>query len=101
MRSAILLGLIFMAAVQLAAQNDTKPTDPLQQLMKAFPKTIELKNHGRLLEFCPDGTCDGFVSSGNISVATLRDFAYLYVYFFSDYTYLDDWRKTDDAKTTG
>ena len=33
-------------------------------------------------------------------MVTLKDFAYLYVYFFSDYTFLDDWRNTEDAKNT-
>lgn len=72
----------------------------MQQLTSTFPDTVELKDKGRLLEFCPDGTCDGFVTSGNVSVATLKDFAYLYVYFFSDYTFLGEWRSKDEAKKT-
>ena len=79
--------------------NDGRP-DPLQQLQKAFPDTVELKDHGKLLEFCPDGTCDGFVASGNVALPTLRDFAYLYVYFFSDNISLDDWKGTEEAKKT-
>ncbi len=31
---------------------------------------------------------------------TLKDFAYLYVYFFSDYTFLDEWRSKEEAKNT-
>jgi len=72
--------------------------DPLKQLTGSFPDTIELKNGGRLLEFCPDGTCDGFVVSGTMPVATLKDFAYLYEYFFSDYTFLGEWRARQEAK---
>jgi len=79
--------------------NDRQP-DPLKELQKAFPKTVELEDHGKLLEFCPDGTCDGFVASGNVSLPTLRDFAYLYVYFFSDNVTLDDWKGMEDAKKT-
>jgi hypothetical protein len=33
-------------------------------------------------------------------VPTLKDFAYLYVYFFSDYTFLGDWRSKEEAKNT-
>lgn len=66
--------------------------NPLTELAAAFPDTIGIKNKGHLLEFCPDGTCDGFVVTGSMPVNTLRDFAYLFEYFFSDYTYLDEWR---------
>jgi len=83
----------------LASATDT-PSDPLQQLTSSFPGTVELKNKGRLLEFCPDGTCDGFVTSGSVSAVALKDFAYLYVYFFSDYTFLGNWRNKGQAKKT-
>jgi hypothetical protein len=74
--------------------------DPIKQLTSSFPDSTKLKNSGRLLEFCPDGTCDGFVVAGTMSVATLKDFAYLYEYFFSDYTFLDEWRAREEAKNT-
>jgi hypothetical protein len=74
------------------------PFDPMKTLTTTFPDTIEIKNNAHLLEFCPDGTCDGFVVSGNISVVTLRDFAFLYEYFFSDYTYLGEWRARSDSR---
>jgi len=35
------------------------------RLLKTFPDTVAIKNKGHLFEFCPDGTCDGFVTSGN------------------------------------
>jgi hypothetical protein len=72
----------------------------MKALSKSFPDTVGIKNKGRLLEFCPDGTCDGFVTSGNVSVPTLKNFAYLYVYFFSDYTFLGEWRSKEEAKNT-
>ena len=96
---SVSLILVSLASLMAEAAGGKRP-DPLQHLMKAFPKTVELKNNGRLLEFCPDGTCDGFVTSGNVSAATLRDFAYLYVYFFSDYTILEDWRSSEEATKT-
>jgi len=84
----------------LSAQTADSASDPMKQLSKTFPDTVAIKNKGRLLEFCPDGTCDGFVTAGNMSVPTLKDFAYLYVYFFSDYTFLDEWRSKEEAKNT-
>ena len=70
----------------------------MKALTNTFPNTVEIKNNARLLEFCPDGTCDGFVVTGSMPVATLRDFAFLYEYFFSDYAYLGAWRAQQDAR---
>src|SRR5579872_727113 len=89
--------ILLSSSVAQVAENRN---DPMKQLQVAFPDTVELKNKGRLLEFCPDGTCDGFVTSGDAPVITLKDFAYLYVYFFSDYTVLDEWRNKHQAKNT-
>lgn len=73
--------------------------DPLKQLTSGFPDSIHLKNNGRLLEFCPDkDACDGFITSGVVPLSTLKDFAYLYIYFYSGYYALPEWRHRDDAK---
>jgi hypothetical protein len=72
--------------------------DPMKYLTDNFPDTVALKQNGHLLEFCPDNTCHGFASSANVSVATLKDFAYLYIYYFSEYIYLSDWRGHPTAK---
>ena len=97
-RLFIALTMVFATSAYSVSQvaND-KRFDPLQQIQKAFPDTVEIKDHGKLLEFCPDGTCDGFVTSGNVPLPTLKDFAYLYVYFFSDNITLDDWKGTAGA----
>jgi hypothetical protein len=103
MKSRIFCVIFLFADFCVGAQSsrpDDNPFDPLKQLTKSFPDTVEIKNKGRLLEFCPDGTCDGLVTSGNVSVSTLKDFAYLYEYFFSDYTFFDEWRRMDEAKKT-
>ncbi len=72
--------------------------DPLTKLSSSFPQSIALKQNGHLLEFCPDNTCHGFVSSSDVPVAVLKDFAFLYIYFFSGYTYLPEWRIHPEAK---
>ena len=97
--ASLIVFACFSSMVSLA-QLAGNPSDPMKQLSSTFPDTVEVKNKGRLLEFCPDGTCDGFLTTGNVSVTTLKDFAYLYVYFFSDYTFLDEWRSKKEAKST-
>jgi len=74
--------------------------NPLKSLTRSFPKSVSLKENGHLLEFCPDYTCDAFVSSASVPPAELRDFAYLYIYYFSDFVYLPDWRSQPEAKST-
>ncbi len=86
--------------LSLPAPSADAVSDPIKQLSKTFPDTVAIKNKGHLLEFCPDGTCDGFVASGSVSLPTLKDFAYLYVYFFSDYTFLDEWRGKEESRDT-
>jgi hypothetical protein len=81
------------------AKSQPAPSeDPLSYVTKAFPESIEVKHGGHSLEFCPDNTCDGFASANGVPVPTLKDFAYLYIYFFSDFTYLPGWRKHTDAR---
>ena len=99
MRSLVVpLVILATSAYSISQVTNNKRFDPMQQLENAFPDTVNIKNHGTLLEFCPDGTCDGFVTSGNVPLPTLKDFAYLYVYFFSDNVTLDDWKATEGAK---
>jgi len=96
----VLIGCCTLLTGTPVAQDSA---DPLAQLTKSFPKTIEIKNISnakRVLEFCPDNTCDGFVASQEVSVATLKEFVYLFEYFFSGFIYLEDWRRLDEAKNT-
>jgi hypothetical protein len=71
--------------------------DPLPTIEKSFPD-IKITKRNTLLEFCPDNTCDGFVAKEGTAVSTLKDFAYLYKYFISDYIYLPEWRNQPEAK---
>jgi hypothetical protein len=80
------------ALLTIEGQARAQASSPTDVLLKSFPKSVNVLNRGTVVEFCPDGTCDGFVGDG-ISTTTLRDIAYLYVYFFSDNLILDDWRK--------
>jgi len=80
------------------SEPDNAQFNPLKYLTSEFPKSITLKKQGHLLEFCPDDTCNGFVSSANVPVSQLKDFAYLYVYFFSQNALLPGWRSHPEAK---
>jgi hypothetical protein len=92
------IALCTTACAQTSAKVSTR--DPLQLIAQSFPETIAFKDKGRVLEFCPDNTCDGFVRSERVPISELRDFAFLYTYFFSNYIYLDDFRKREDAHLT-
>jgi len=74
--------------------------DPLAVISASFPKSIQYKNNGKLLEFCPDNTCHGFSASGTVSKSTLGEFAFLYIYYFSDYYALPEWRAKEQVKET-
>jgi len=80
------------------AQTGQTPVDPLESLTSSFPKSIRIKQNGHVLEFCPDNTCDGFVSTPSVPLAELKDFAYLYIFYFSDFVYLPEWRSRAEAK---
>lgn len=99
-RCLLVLAMTCCAAMAQAAASTKNNADPLLQITGTFSKTIEFKNKGRLLEFCPDNTCHGFVALEGVPHTDLRDFAFLYIYFFSDYIYLDEWRAHDGPKAT-
>jgi hypothetical protein len=77
--------------------SSASAVDPLQSLTARFPKSVTVRSKGHLLEFCPDNTCDAFVSARTVSLRTLRDFAYLYIFYFSDFAYLPEWRHQREA----
>src|SRR5713101_5992826 len=95
--------LLIVLAPLLGAQvpgNREAELDPLIQLTASFPRSIQYRTHGTVLEFCPDNTCDGFSASHNVPKATLRDFAFLYIYYYSDYYALPEWRAKEEVKHT-
>ena len=52
------------------------------------------------IEYCPDNTCDRFVAKNVVAEKNLGDFVYLYLYFFSDYYVLKDWRASEKSSAT-
>jgi hypothetical protein len=76
-----------------SAGIDKAESDPLHYLLSDFPGSVTITKKGHLLEFCPDNTCEGLHSSANVPLQDLKDAGYLYIYYFSEYTYLPDWRR--------
>jgi len=52
------------------------------------------------LEYCPDNTCERFGSVIGVSKEELVDFGFLYLFFFGDYIYLEQWRQFGDHRKT-
>jgi hypothetical protein len=98
----LLLVLLLTSAAMNAQSPQTKlalsPDSPLWQLAHTFPKSIEFKNNGRLIEFCPDNTCDAFSAQEVVPKSSLEDLVYLYEFYFSDFAYLEDWRAEPKAR---
>lgn len=55
----------------------------------------EKANGERSIEFCPDNTCDSILARRAVSLDSLKDFAFIYLYFFSDYYVLEEWRSNE------
>ena len=97
----VLCSFILCCSASAGPRKASGPSSgPLSEVSASFPGDVQVKQRGRLIEFCPDGVGPGFLGSKNVSAATLEDFAYLYLYFFSDYYALPKWRKRGDAAST-
>ena len=78
----------------------TESADPIQVISKSFPDSIRVELIGRSsIEFCPDNTCELFVSSRGVSLDEFKDFVYIFLYFFSSYYLLDEWRRDEEISS--
>jgi len=55
--------------------------------------TVREDTSGINIEYCPDNTCESFKSPISKSFSILSDFAYIYLFYISDYYYLTHFRK--------
>lgn len=90
----MLWALLFVSQLSF---SDEQIRSSFIELLNSFPSSIYLKNtkHSSSFEFCPDNTCDLIVSGKPISGANISDFGFLYLYYFSGYFVLENWRKND------
>lgn len=59
--------------------------------------TSRQEPHRVIVEYCPDNTCERFVGYGDTSLASLQDFAFVYLFALSDYSYLDQFQEAGSA----
>ena len=52
--------------------------------------------NNNVIEYCPDNTCDVFSSPEEDQPEGVADVTLIYLYFVSDYIYLDSWRTNLD-----
>ena len=93
--------LLILAVSFLGCESKPKETEvtALQSLQKVFGESVAVKKNGSLIiEFCPDNTCEIFRTPNTNALEPISDFAYLYLFFVSQYYYLTDWKKNPEAK---
>lgn len=79
--------------VQMVNQEN-KP-DSYAELVRLLDSDISTatSNGTITIEYCPDNTCESFSMQTINPDERLSDFVFLYLYFVSDYYYLDNFRK--------
>jgi hypothetical protein len=86
--SLLLLGLAFA---------ETGSEEFLHQVFGGAIK-VQADMTGATVEYCPDNTCEVFRVQGELKKSPVSDFAYLYLYYVSDYATLSEVRKSHEAK---
>lgn len=92
---AFVIGILLPASLEAF----TGSVDPIHLISKSFQDIrVQTEANGKQsIEFCPDNTCDFFLARRDISLESLKDFAYIYIYYFSDYYVLEKWRSGEEA----
>jgi len=86
--SFLLLGL---------ALGETGSEELLHQVLGDTIK-VQADMTGATVEYCPDNTCEVFRGQGEKKKLPVSDFAYLYLYYVSDYVMLLEVRKSHEAR---
>lgn len=60
--------------------------------------SVSVKNNGRLVEYCPDNTCEVFSLRSAQASAVLADFTLAYLYAVSNYVYLEEFQSRTDLQ---
>lgn len=93
---------VFLALFGLAGAHAEKAElqaayDSIELLNFHFPNAVANIKSKTRIDFCPDNTCDRFVGK-DMRGGKLQDYAFLYVFFFSDYFVLSEFRKDPRAE---
>ena len=96
----VIVMALFIAALPRVCRGETHLSDSATALRKAFGDSIEISAAPSMsIEFCPDNTCDVFRTERKEMGDALCDFAYLYLYYVSDYSMLETVRKSGPVKS--
>lgn len=89
----------FSVSYAEVTQKTVKANNVFKELDKKFPGQfdVNISSVDVLIEFCPDNTCEAFLFSKTISPNDLFEAISIYMYYFSSYYLLDEWKK--DPKT--
>jgi hypothetical protein len=95
MWTAFVIGIFLPASLEAF----TGSGDPVHLISKSFQHIkVQTETNGKQsIEFCPDNTCDFFLARREVSLESLKDFAYIYIYYFSDFYVLEKWRGGKEA----
>jgi hypothetical protein len=86
MRTAVWVLALLLPAIASAAEVELGSGAPPVKLKQVRDTVV--------LEYCPDNTCEVF-SSHSVRSEVLKDFALMYLYGVSDYTYLREFQAKD------
>lgn len=89
----VVLGLILPVEQTIAASNSTV----LLKKVLGDAVAVHVGSTGALAEYCPDNTCEVFRSDNKRAEPSVADFAFLYLYYVSDYAALSEFRKSPEA----
>jgi hypothetical protein len=88
------VGIVLAASASLRAPQEGSALGALRQ---QFGESIEYEAApAPVLRYCPDNTCEAFKGTQHARQADVAEFALLYLWGISDYTYLRGWH---DAPT--
>ena len=97
MKRLLALALLGLAGHLGAASETSQPSESaLRASFGPLSPSIAIRTERgqRVLEYCPDNTCERFVAPSSSSQA-LADFAFLYLYKVSGYFYLAEFKKVE------
>ena len=74
------------------------PTNSQEFLLNKFNDSIEVDKDKKIIEYCPDNTCESFRFKNNPPKDVLYNFMFLSLYYASDYFYLEKFKQENHEK---
>lgn len=93
------VGLLVFLFHILPQEQTLAASDSTALLRKTLGDAIavHVDSTGASAEYCPDNTCEVFRSDNKQAGSSVADFAFLYLYYVSDYAALSEFRKSPEA----